>query len=156
MPLCPKQSGSEKFIDCFLDRREITYDAQNMSRIKTFTLILLAFFALARPALASGDLHIVFAGCVGRFSAEMEHAWLMGDGSADTYEGHRSAFISLMEATMPEGSGSRVLHQRLDHKMAHASLLTLATFGTDARRARAASLAAKSYRLECEQLLLRG
>ncbi|MEX0339551.1 MAG: hypothetical protein AB3N11_10975 [Arenibacterium sp.] len=127
-----------------------------MSGLRTSALLCVVLLVLARPAAASDEIYNVFAGCAGRFSAEMEHAWLMGDAAADEYESQRHTFISLTEAAIPAEKTRAVLHHRLDHKLAHASLLTIATFGQDDRRARAARSAAKAYRQACEQLLLRG
>jgi len=127
-----------------------------MSIMKTFALAALCSISLTHSAIASSNLYMVFGGCVGRFSAELEHAWLVGDPASQDIEATRATFISLLEATMPPDSGRYVLTHRLDHKIAQASLLTIATFSRDTDRARAALLSAKTYRRACERLLLDG
>ena len=103
-----------------------------MGSLKTYALACTIAFAAA-PALSTGNLHHLFAGCAGRFSAEMEHAWLMGNVEADLFEDRRRTFLSLMEAVMPANSAREVLRYRIENKMAHASLLTISTFGSDRR-----------------------
>ena len=65
-----------------LDVQKIRHKAENMSRMKTFicagTLSLLGVL----PAWSLNSITDVFAGCAGRYSAEMEHAWLMGADTA--------------------------------------------------------------------------
>ena len=48
------------------------------------------------------------------------------------------AFTTLLEATQPPEDSRAMLSYRIEVKMAHASLLTRATFGTDAKSARRA------------------
>lgn len=59
-----------------------------------------------------------------------------------------------MEATTPSEAARDVLAYRIDNKIAHAALLTAASFGQDARHAQKAKTIARSYRQSCEQLLL--
>ena len=143
------------FTNCILDRRYFSQDAEKMSSLKTLALTFAVVFAAA-PALSTGSLHQLFAGCAGRFSAEMEHAWLMGKVEADLFEDRRRTFLSLVEAVMPADSARDVLRHRIENKMAHASLLTISTFGSDPKLAEAANSAARAYRLGCERILLDG
>ena len=131
-------------------------EAQYMSSLKTFLVCLCLALFLPATARTSENLFEVFAGCAGRLSAEMEHAWLMGDPEASTLEHQRLTFISLLEATQPEDAAHRALTHRIEHKMAQASLLTIATFGVDTRRARIAHAPALTFRHKCEPLLLDG
>jgi len=146
-------TGGAEFTHRTLDGRIFALNAQSMSRMKTLLLagVILPFTA---PAFASGPLHYVFAECVGRFSAEMEHAWLLGDDRADLHENRRHTFIALMEATMPSEAARDILAYRIDNKIAHAALLTTASFGQDERHAQRAKIIARTYRQSCEQLLL--
>ena len=109
---------------------------------------------IATPAWSADDLHQMFAGCVGRFSAEMEHAWLLGQAGADELAGRRETFLSLMNATITSEPAHQVLAYRIDSKMAHASLLALATFGQDAKLREEAKSTAHAHRLSCERILL--
>lgn len=76
-----------------------------------------------------------FATCAGRFSAELEHAWLMSDEQADEIERSRHMFIDLLNAAIPSEQSRHALHLRIEAKVAHASLLTQATFSRDQERA---------------------
>ena len=84
----------------------------------------------------------------------MEHAWLIGHDEAEHFEALRHSFLSLMEATLPKEDAKKALSYRLDHKIAHASLLTIASFGQDERAARAARITARAYRHSCARMLL--
>lgn len=124
-----------------------------MSGLKTLVLAGVVW-TIAPSAFALGPLHHVFAACVGRFSAEMEHAWLIGDAEADALQDRRRSFIALMDATMPADAARDTLAYRIDTKIAHAALLTTASFDQDMRRAQQAKVTARAFRLSCEQLLL--
>ena len=125
--------------------------------MKTF-LCMVGFAICAggqAAALSQSDrLDRVFAGCAGRFSAEMEHAWLMGDSESDALQAQRSAFVSLLEAATPEGQERSILSYRIDTKLAHASLLTLATFTDDEQQAQTARSLAQQHLAQCRTLLL--
>lgn len=69
-----------------------------------------------------------FANCAGRLSALMEHQWMFdGPGSVQT-AARRAAVLDLIEATMTSGQERQVLDWRISAKVAHAALLTRATF----------------------------
>lgn len=104
----------------------------------------------------SADLAETFAGCVGRFSAELEHAWLMNEPTADDLQGRRLTFISLLEASMPKGNARDILSVRIESKLAHASLLTAATFERNSELSHAAKVSAAAYLSACEMLILDG
>lgn len=141
------------FINSTLDGRSFAINAQIMSSLRTMILAGVAW-TWTSPAFALDHVHYVFAECVGRFSAEMEHAWLLSDPEADALQVRRSTFIALMEASMPTQKAREVLAYRLDNKIAHASLLTIASFGRDPDHAQRAREKARFYRVSCEQLLL--
>ncbi|MEO0633636.1 MAG: hypothetical protein AAFY52_05830 [Pseudomonadota bacterium] len=110
---------------------------------------------MTAPPAASDTLHEAFAGCVGRMSAEMEHAWLMGD-DATQVEAERLSFLSLLDATLPSGAAPGALAHRIDSKMAHASLLTISTFAEDQTRGTNARLRAQWHLRQCRNMLLDG
>ncbi|WP_168797940.1 hypothetical protein [Pacificoceanicola onchidii] len=98
-----------------------------------------------------------FASCLGRFSAAMEHEWLMGRDGADALESRR-LFESLLEAVQPDAraeglSGSDILHLRIEAKFAQARLMQLAAFSDDDRRARHARLRATHLLGNCQSLV---
>ncbi|MBO9446969.1 hypothetical protein [Ruegeria sp. R14_0] len=105
---------------------------------------------------AEGDMVKSFAGCAGRFSAEMEHAWLLNDAKAQDYELRRGGFVSLLEATTTAENAEFVLSHRVNSKHAHARLLQTATFGSDKTKASAARRTAKQYLDQCNLLILGG
>ncbi|WP_227270758.1 hypothetical protein [Roseobacter weihaiensis] len=122
--------------------------------MRTFLLASAASLLAASSALAHDGLHHVFAGCVGRLSAEMEHAWLVGSAEADAFGDQRLVFLSLLEATTPPEHARTTLNYRIEVKMAHASLLTQATFQGDTPQARAAGNMAFAHLSACQRLLL--
>ncbi len=87
-------------------------------------------------------------------SAEMEHAWLTNDPAADGYRDQRLVFLTLLDATLPQGQERDALHHRIEAKMAQASLLTIATFSDRDDRARHARLRAQWHRTACTKMLL--
>jgi hypothetical protein len=111
---------------------------------------------LAAPLQAGESLTRMFAGCVGRFSAEREHAWLLGSEETPRLEAQREAFLALLDAAPSEAPPRQTLAYRIEAKMAHAALLTEASFGTDPQRARRASVLATRHIGLCQSLLLEG
>jgi hypothetical protein len=125
-----------------------------MSIVKTTWVMAILTLASPAPGQTHPGLTMVFAECIGRFSAETEHAWLMGDPEADFYATRRTTFLSLLQATAPESEARRALSYRIEVKMAHAQLLSLATFGTNKQRAERARYRAKHHIDTCLSLLL--
>ncbi|MEP1612083.1 MAG: hypothetical protein ABJL72_09190 [Roseobacter sp.] len=119
--------------------------------------VAVSLFALwGSPTYPNSPLSHTFAGCVGRFSAELEHAWLMSKPETSDLEAQRLTFLSLLDATLTQEHARKTLTYRIEVKMAHASLLTLATFGQDAHHARKAKNAALRHITTCQNLLLDG
>ena len=127
-----------------------------MSRKRTHLLRALIILCLPGPALADDALLRVFAGCTGRLSAEMEHAWLMNDDRADALEAQRLQFVSILQAIMPQDQARETLNMRIDAKLAHSAMLTTAVFGTDPKLARMAKRQAMLRVQDCQNLLLDG
>lgn len=97
-----------------------------------------------------------FASCAGRFSAEVEHAWLLNDPIAEDYGLLRSGFVSLLDATTTAENADLALNHRVNSKHAHAQLLQTATFDPDATKANAARQTAKHFLDQCNLLILGG
>ena len=108
----------------------------------------------AAPSFALEDIARTFAGCVGRLSAEMEHAWLVDGPEADRIAADRGEMLMLLEATQPMESARDYLAYRIDVKMAHAALLTQASFGQNPQSAENARRLALVYTSQCRDLLL--
>ena len=119
-----------------------------MRKLAPLTVTLILFlngFAAAAP----GDTGATIATCLGRFSAEVEHATLLGQDRAEIAAG-REVFLELYETV-----GSRaLLALRIRAKTEQARLLELAWFGTNARHADLALRKANAQISTCTGLLL--
>lgn len=125
-----------------------------MSRIKKVLIGALLSALPLGSTQAHDTLPQLFAGCAGRYSAEMEHAWLMNRPHAETLAGQRSKLLALLDAVMTPDQAQMLLNYRIEAKMAQAALLTMADFGTNTARAKASSRLAHHHRKNCERLLL--
>ena len=105
-------------------------------------------------AAADNDIAFSFAECAGRFSAEMEHAWVLSDPRAEHYENARSGFVSLLAAVATEADAQRAMSHRIETKFAHAALLQVATFNQDGVASAAARRIATVHLGQCEMFLL--
>lgn len=124
-----------------------------MGGLKIFTIMICV---LAGPVFARSDpLIATFATCAGRFSAELEHAWLMRDAGSLQIEARRLAFLSLLDASTPTERQRHALHLRIRAKAAHSDLLAQASFSTDADRARWARRRAGDEIASCAGFLLK-
>lgn len=141
------------FAERTVDRRKIRIHAQIMSTLRTIVLALAALFAAHGSAQATSAIDMIFAGCVGRMSAEMEHAWLLGEDGEEAAE-RREVFLSLLEATMVRDRARDLLAHRIAAKMSQASLLTLASFADDETRAIRARELSLAEVASCRRLLL--
>lgn len=136
-----------------INRKNRLY-GENMSGLRKLTLGFGIWLGTLGAAGAAEPLFETFAACAGRFSAELEHAWLMGTQDFTETSHRRTQFVSLVEAATPHDLRRRALEVRIDAKMAHAQVLTRATFSTQpSQQVWAAQRAAASLR-HCEDLLL--
>ena len=123
-----------------------------MSGLKIFALVLLVLPTTGRAVEVS--LVSEFAVCAGRFSAEMEHAWLMSDERTNEIVHRRELFIELLNAVVSPDRRRQALNLRIDAKVAHGGLLTQAAFAKDAERSQWAVRRAKSLIDQCTRFLL--
>ena len=124
-----------------------------MGALRTLVLLLVV---LPLPGRAADmPLANTFASCAGRFSAEMEHAWLIADDRADRFKDHRAAFIDLLEAVVASDGKRDALNWRIEAKIAHADLLSRATFSNDADQSAWALRRASANIALCETYLLK-
>ncbi|WP_300444014.1 hypothetical protein [uncultured Mameliella sp.] len=130
-----------------------------MGGMKTFMGLFGLSCILATPLAALTDVPRertkVFAVCLGRASAEMEHRWLVG-GGAEVEQDRRAMFEILLDTVAPRSGlpGPQILDMRIRAKMAQAHLLQIATFHTDPERKRRAAAAARQAMRPCSALLL--
>lgn len=122
-----------------------------MGDLRTSCVVLLAF---AAPLRAEADLVATFATCAGRFSAELEHAWLMRPDRADRIASRRAAFSDLLDAATAPDQRADALNLRIEAKAAHAGLLSHAAFSRDAEMAVWALKRARSELDYCTGFLL--
>jgi len=127
-----------------------------MSGLKSLALCGLVSGLFGLPTLAaSSDLTISMAGCAGRFSAELEHAWLMRDAQSAALEDQRAEFLAILDAITSPETKAAVLAHRIETKKAHAELLSLATFGSDVRRSAWAKRQSQHLKKSCAEKLLK-
>lgn len=125
-----------------------------MGSLKT---ILFLFLFLPISAKASErSLLTAFASCTGRYSAEVEHGWLIPNDRSDEVASRHRQFVDLLNATVRPRERIQALNLRIDAKAAHAALLKEATFSGDETRARRATQRARSEIAYCRSLLLEG
>ncbi len=120
------------------------------------TLVLLVSLSLGVPAAASpaDDLLRTFARCAGQLLAATEHAWLIQDPRAETYEGQRAAFLALLEAVTPEARAAEARSFRISARAAQRALLNQASFGADRQKASWAERRATYQLQQCQGLVL--
>ena len=118
-----------------------------MSALRTISVALAAILAAAPghalPVTAS-ERALTFAACAGRYSAEVEHRWLVAPSDSAGPAQRRDAFLSLLDAVAPDAGlpGHRLMAARIEEKAMQAALLARATFHTDPSVAEAAGAAA--------------
>ena len=135
-----------------------------MGVFRTLFLVLFFQFSLVVPAIAGTidpvmDLSRQFALCFGRYSAEMEHQFLLGE-SADQSIARRDLFEDLLFAVGADVSDlgvneARILSLRIEAKHAQKRLLHTATFNGNHRLARHAKARALREIRTCDMLALR-
>ena len=122
-----------------------------MSSFKT-TLMLLTLLS-GGPAAAISLPH-VFADCTGRYSAELEHAWLAQSADPEILESRRARFEDLLESVSSSATRKTLLDQRIRAKAAHTRILGIAFLAGNADRARWARRRAAVEIGYCESFLL--
>ncbi|GGE31910.1 hypothetical protein GCM10011360_19850 [Primorskyibacter flagellatus] len=126
-----------------------------MDHMRAFLVAL----GLAAPATGTaapgepGDTVALFATCAGRYSAEMEHRWLIGHDATEITR-HRRAMIDLVDAVRTPDQGPRVLAWRVEAKVAQAMLLQRADFNTDPADAGRARDLARLALSQCGALIV--
>ncbi|WP_050528800.1 hypothetical protein [Pseudaestuariivita atlantica] len=133
-----------------------------MSRKRTISavagLLCLASGVAALPQSADERVR-AFADCAGRYSAEVEHVWLMGGPARDEIMQRRELFAELVQASLPMAeesgiTGRQIIAWRVEAKLAHAALLQSATFAGDDAVSDRADRAARGFVTQCDRLIL--
>lgn len=109
-------------------------------------MLLACLFGLTASPAAADDLLRLFADCAGRYSAEIEHGWLVDPAQSVGLQHRRDQFADLAAAL---GNGTQAMGWRVAAKAAQRGLLMQATFAENEQAARAALAA----RTACDRLL---
>ncbi|WP_146343881.1 hypothetical protein [Falsiphaeobacter marinintestinus] len=130
-----------------------------MGSLKTISLGLVLICGLNGPSQAVDSADPTtrlqfFASCAGRLSALMEHQWMFDGTASEHTKSRRANVLEILQAMMPPDAGRSVLNWRIDAKMAHASLLTRATFNDNAADAQRAAQVATRMVAQCDSVLL--
>ena len=116
--------------------------------------LLAVFLPSGAVAGQQDDLVSTFATCTGRFSALMEHQWLMSDPRADETQARRAAMVALLESVTPMAERRQALARRIDAKFALAGLLTRVDFNRDPADAAWAAQRVEVEIAHCDALML--
>lgn len=134
-----------------------------MSALRTIPVALAAILVAASPGnalpLSAAERALAFAACAGRYSAEVEHRWLLRPAESDAVEARRDAFLVLLDAVSPDATDAGVQPQllmatRIEEKAVQAALLQRAAFHTDPLAADTARAAAERRTAACGAWLL--
>ncbi|MEM7521814.1 MAG: hypothetical protein AAF307_12350 [Pseudomonadota bacterium] len=108
------------------------------------------------PVSAFADQTLVdrIAGCAGRLSAEVEHAWLVQSDDIVLLERQRDSLRSILTALSQHTGADAPLPMVIDAKFAHAGLLRATAFATNPKRRKMAKQQAWVARVACQHLLL--
>jgi hypothetical protein len=133
-----------------------------MSVMRTIPVALAAALC-ATPGealpLSASERALAFAACAGRYSAEVEHDWLLRPSDSPAAEARRDAFLALLDAVSPDAVEDGVpphlfMATRIEEKAAQAALLRRASFHVDPLAADAALAAAERRIAACGDWLL--
>ncbi len=116
------------------------------------TVLFSVFFAL--PVGAEQSLLRDFATCTGRFSAEVEHAWLMETDRAERNALLYANMAALLDSITSSDNAVRARAIRIDAKAAQAQLRLQSVFGWDRDQRVIAEQRADDLLRTCSALLL--
>ena len=133
-----------------------------MSALRTI-LVAAAATLTALPGgalpLTASERALAFAACAGRYSAEMEHLWLVAPADSAVPAARRDTFLGLLDAVVTDAMARGLpphlpLATRIEEKAAQAALLQRAAFHLDPVAADAARAAAERRIAACGVWLL--
>jgi hypothetical protein len=97
--------------------------------LETF-LAVLVLGVTSSPAAADPLLR-EFSVCAGRYSALVEHQWLVDGPASEISTLQRDNLLALVDAVAEPGQQNTALNWRIDAKAAHGALLNRAYFAQD-------------------------
>jgi hypothetical protein len=106
--------------------------------LETFLTAMAVGFAGCGPASADPLLRD-FAICAGRFSALVEHQWLVDGPASEVSADTLDSLLALVAAVEEPGMDATVMGWRLEAKVAQKALLTRAHFAQDSLAEKRAS-----------------
>ena len=132
-----------------------------MNGLRRYLATLLLTFGSALQAAGTAtpsDEALTLAACQARYTAVLEHAWLM-QGDIEAAEMRRDLFAAMLGALMRAAPNRHSLERqlmthRITQKHAAGALLETARFGTDPRRMRIALGLATRQLAACDRLLI--
>lgn len=133
-----------------------------MSALRTIFVAAAATLA-ASPGgalpLTASERALSFAACAGRYSAEVEHDWLLDPADSRVTEARRDGFLALLDAVVPDAVEDGMpphlpMATRIEEKAAHTALLHRAAFHLDPLAADTARAAAERRIAACGAWLL--
>jgi len=132
-----------------------------MNSLHRYVLLGLVCLAPVPPAKAEpapSDEAMTLAACRGRYTAVLEHAWLMND-NIEAARMRRDLFAAMLDAqTRPDPNRHQLerqlLSQRITQKQAMSHLLNNARFASDPRRAQHALKLVSQRLATCDRLVV--
>ncbi len=98
--------------------------------LETILAALAVGFVAGSPATADPLLRD-FSICAGRYSALVEHQWLVDGPASEISASLRDSLLALVDAVAEPGDASTALSWRIEAKVAQAGLLSRAYFAQD-------------------------
>lgn len=126
------------------------------SGARAFCLVVLSLFTTPAIQAQSYDADAqlrLFASCVGRLSAVVEHEWNAAGAVSGTTAARRDAVVEIVAAILPQDRGRDALYWRNAAKEAQSNLLARANSVQDAADAAWAKSQARRLEQECTALL---
>ena len=96
------------------------------------TFLAAVALGVCGPGQAADPLLREFAVCAGRYSALVEHQWLVDGPGSEVSAVQRDALLSLVGAVLPDDMAATAMGWRIEAKVAQRALLSRAHFGGDA------------------------
>lgn len=132
-----------------------------MNGLRTyFATLLLAFGSALQAAdtASPSDEALMLAACQARYTAVLEHAWLM-QGDTEAAAMRRDLFAAMLEAALHDAPDQHRIKRhlisfRISQKHAASGLLDTARFGTDRRRSRIALGMISQQLSACDRLVI--
>lgn len=98
--------------------------------LESFLTALTFGSLVASPAMTDALLR-QFSVCAGRYSALVEHQWLVNGPGSEASKRQRDSLVALVEAVVGPDSAGDAMQWRIEAKVAQRALLSRAHFARD-------------------------